>query len=870
METGNRMNRDLGLVKIEGSRNAYYYLAAETAALRLNVENGFFSVRTLLQENAHLMGAHTTFRLMEIGMQGERAAVIENTQEARTLLWNGALYRYALRQDEQGALFDIEKLPFGKGISCTGLGIEDGKIKLYLDQAVEGLCLIAVHQEESIELAMLQDHAFTIEPSAFTKLHGLQYELFFKKAERLFPIQVEETLHCMIPFLQEQAASLVKIDMGKQATLAFTGIEEALHPEIYALIAHDGQIEVSGKWNAPLSLIQNCEKTMLFCAGDDSAIESVDMDGDESEFTLHITEKQLEEMQKRFSKRWDLYLELRRGDDVIAMLPIVKGKTLNAAILYEATWGSETLCSLQLSATKQKGNVYVQFLAPVHISKINYMEHLFGHLRIHMRMQQDVSAIYRGLSYQVKIGDAWQSARLQKRGARTLLLKVPCKDLEAMIAQLRQSGLEMMLGYREQRYCYTIKELDYSRIYATFSQHVFQSRRYRTLGKRLYRLFLKLPVRKNKILFESFLGRNVSGNPKYLYEYLCNHEIGKSYRMYWILNDPDETISAPGKKILRRSIRYYYHMATAGFWIFNTRQDSDIIKRKKTIYLQTWHGTPLKRLGFDMDDVNMASQSNIVEYKRQFYANSRRWDYLLAQNQYSADIFRRCFVFRKSLLALGYPANDVLFTKNNEQDIRSLKEKMGIPLDKKVILYAPTWRDDHFVRKGYYQMKMELDLKLMQERLGEEYVVLLRMHYLIMNVLDIHAYQGFAYDFSAGSDIQELYLVSDLLITDYSSVMFDYANLRRPIVFYTYDIDAYRDSLRGFYFDFEKEACGPICRTTSEVVEAIEKQAIWREEYAEKIASFHQKFNHIDDGNASKRILEIVLDRSRQEQHDDH
>ena len=195
---------------------------------------------------------------------------------------------------------------------------------------------------------------------------------------------------------------------------------------------------------------------------------------------------------------------------------------------------------------------------------------------------------------------------------------------------------------------------------------------------------------------------------------------------------------------------------------------------------------------------------------------------------------------------------------------------MGIPLDKKVILYAPTWRDDHFVRKGYYQMKMELDLKLMQERLGEEYVVLLRMHYLIMNVLDIHAYQGFAYDFSAGSDIQELYLVSDLLITDYSSVMFDYANLRRPIVFYTYDIDAYRDSLRGFYFDFEKEACGPICRTTSEVVEAIEKQAIWREEYAEKIASFHQKFNHIDDGNASKRILEIVLDRSRQEQHDDH
>src|SRR5699024_9544165 len=122
-----------------------------------------------------------------------------------------------------------------------------------------------------------------------------------------------------------------------------------------------------------------------------------------------------------------------------------------------------------------------------------------------------------------------------------------------------------------------------------------------------------------------------------------------------------------------------------------------------------------------------------------------------------------------------------------EEEHQTLKRKLNLPLDKKVLLYAPTWRDDEFYSKGNYRFTLQLDLQKMQDELGDEYIILLRMHYVIASQLDIFEFKGFAYDYSDYDDINELYLVSDVLITDYSSVFFDYANLKRPILFYTYD-----------------------------------------------------------------------------------
>ena len=125
-------------------------------------------------------------------------------------------------------------------------------------------------------------------------------------------------------------------------------------------------------------------------------------------------------------------------------------------------------------------------------------------------------------------------------------------------------------------------------------------------------------------------------------------------------------------------------------------------------------------------------------------------------------------------------------------------------------MYAPTWRDDEFVSKGKYLFELKIDLDNLYKKLGDDYVILLRMHYLISNALDLSGYENFAIDVSNYNDVSELFLISDCLITDYSSVMFDYGILKRPQFFFAYDIDKYDKGLRGFYMNYMKDLPGPI------------------------------------------------------------
>lgn len=366
------------------------------------------------------------------------------------------------------------------------------------------------------------------------------------------------------------------------------------------------------------------------------------------------------------------------------------------------------------------------------------------------------------------------------------------------------------------------------------------------------RIFTKLPVKKNTVFLESFLGKSYSDNPKYIYEYMINHS--ENYKYIWSFR---ERKNIPGNpiQVKRFSLKYFYHLARANYWVSNSRLPKDLKKREETIYLQTWHGTPLKKLVFDMKDVYSADPN----YKKNFYNQSRRWDYLNSANAYSSEIFRRAFLYDKEILEFGYPRNDILYQKNNVKDIEQLKRKLNLPLDKKVILYAPTWRDDEFFGKGKYKFNLQLDLDKLKEELGDEYIILLRMHYFIANQLDISEHKGFAYDFSSYDDIAELYLISDLLITDYSSVFFDYANLRRPILFYTYDLEKYRDTLRGFYIDIEKEVPGPLLKTTEEVIDSIQNIEQLQTEYKDKYDEFYKRFCDWDDGNASERTVKAVF-----------
>lgn len=372
-----------------------------------------------------------------------------------------------------------------------------------------------------------------------------------------------------------------------------------------------------------------------------------------------------------------------------------------------------------------------------------------------------------------------------------------------------------------------------------------------------YKLCTKiLRVNRKKILFESNLGRNYTGNPRAIYEEMVRLCLDRKYRCYFILEDVTTKIPGSAKKIRRNRFRYFLLFATAGIWVCDSRLPKYIIKRPGCTYIQTWHGTPLKKLALDMDSVYMAGETTIEEYKKNFRENSGTWDYLISQNSFSTEVFRRAFDYRREILEIGYPRNDVLFHKNNGNEIRKLKEKLGLPLDKRIILYAPTWRDNEFHGNGKYKFNPRIDFSLLKEGLGEDYVMIVKYHYLVMDQIDWTPYGDFIRSFDMSYDISVLYLVSDLLITDYSSVMFDYSLLNRPMLFYCYDLEEYKDNLRGFYFNLLEEAPGPVVRTTKELLHAIRDYN--SQEYRIKYEAFRTKYNHADDGKASQKVVQLL------------
>ncbi|MDD5934723.1 MAG: CDP-glycerol glycerophosphotransferase family protein, partial [Clostridiales bacterium] len=227
------------------------------------------------------------------------------------------------------------------------------------------------------------------------------------------------------------------------------------------------------------------------------------------------------------------------------------------------------------------------------------------------------------------------------------------------------------------------------------------------------------------------------------------------------------------------------------------------------------------------------------------------------QNQFSSDVFRQAFAFDGEMLEIGYPRNDVLFQKNNEHDLLVLKKKYNLPLDKKILLYAPTWRDNSYYDKASYKMDAPLDYDLLYEKLSKDYVILIKYHYMVKEKLDFSKYHGFYRVMDSSYDISELYLVSDLLITDYSSVMFDYSILKRPMIFYVYDLEEYKDELRGFYFDFVKEAPGPLVMSTEELVDQVLQFDSKR--FNEKYQDFCIKYHTFEKGNASKCAINTLL-----------
>ena len=197
--------------------------------------------------------------------------------------------------------------------------------------------------------------------------------------------------------------------------------------------------------------------------------------------------------------------------------------------------------------------------------------------------------------------------------------------------------------------------------------------------------------------------------------------------------------------------------------------------------------------------------------------------------------------------------------QNNKERANKIRKNLNILKDKKVILYAPTWRDNDANGNWSFNFSLKINLLRWQEILGGNYVILIRMHHLITNIKGLEETEGFAYNVSKYDDIQELNLISDILITDYSSVFFDFAVTKKPILFFAYDIQEYAKHMRGFYLDIHNELPGPIIETNAELLESIQNIDTIKKEYRKKYEVFNQRFCYLDNGECSKVVAEKVF-----------
>ncbi|PPB50566.1 hypothetical protein C4K88_01340 [Arthrobacter pityocampae] len=358
-----------------------------------------------------------------------------------------------------------------------------------------------------------------------------------------------------------------------------------------------------------------------------------------------------------------------------------------------------------------------------------------------------------------------------------------------------------------------------------------------------------LPLR-DAVLFMCFGGRRATDSTRRIFEEFQRRGVASD--MYWAIADYSVTVPDGAQPVLIGSRLWYELLAEVKLLVNNNNFPFYFRKREGQTYIQTWHGTPLKKLGNDVARTNFS-----LSYWNLMHREATYWDALLAQNPYAADVLATCFGFTGPVIAEGYPRNDSLKTPDAGHRRTAVRDLLGIGADKKAILYAPTWRDDAKNTSKQYELVTYLDFEAAQKQLGDEYVLLLRGHHNIAGQRQT-AGNPFVIDVTEYPEVNDLYLAADILINDYSSVMFDFCVTGKPIIFLTPDIAQYRDSTRGFYFDLEQQAPGPLLMTTSDVVNAIKSLPSVRIRYAERYRAFVETYAPMCNGSATQRVVDTL------------
>lgn len=382
-----------------------------------------------------------------------------------------------------------------------------------------------------------------------------------------------------------------------------------------------------------------------------------------------------------------------------------------------------------------------------------------------------------------------------------------------------------------------------------------RNKRYRPVMKQVYKALRSLPIDPNIVVFESGQGRQLGDNPGAIYEELVRQNDPRL--KVWVYNKrfpirDDSTII-----VKRYSPEYFWYLARAKYWVSNQNMPNFIHRRKHGVYIQTWHGTPLKKMFLDIDEIVGRDDG----YVGRVTEATRQWSVLVSPNTYTTEIMRSAYAFDGAAVELGYPRNDILLDENAPNRRRALRQQLGLDDCDFVVLYAPTFRDDKPTTRGRFAFEWPFSPEEFVSRFAETNIkLLIRTHVLINTKIPVPQDSDIITDVTKYPDIQELYLAADMLVTDYSSAFFDYSLLRKPIAFYAYDLDKYRQELRGFYLDYETELPGPIVETATKLFDTIAvAQKEGALEGAVPLAEFVDRFAALDDGRASERVVKALL-----------
>jgi CDP-glycerol glycerophosphotransferase len=378
---------------------------------------------------------------------------------------------------------------------------------------------------------------------------------------------------------------------------------------------------------------------------------------------------------------------------------------------------------------------------------------------------------------------------------------------------------------------------------------------YKSFVKGIYRVFRMLPMRSDVIVFESDLARGFRDNPKAIYDELVSQ--GDDRRKV-VVSNPRVRLYDPNTVVVKRhSLGFAWYLARAKYWVNNQNFPEYVTRRRRGIYIQTWHGTPLKRMFLDQENFFGRDPGYIDRVKKM----AAQWNTLVSPSEFTTQALRSSYQYTGPAYELGYPRNDVLSRPEKESLGAAVRSGLGIAPEKFVVLYAPTFRDNKPTSRGRFAFEWPFDPREFVAELGEQVVLLIRTHNLVSTKVVIpDEVAKNVIDVSSFPEMNHLFLASDMLVTDYSSSFFDFSVLQRPIAFYAYDLEDYRDSVRGFYLDYDTELPGPIVGNARALYDEVNKQRISTDETRRPIdKGFLQRFAPHEDGDAAKRVITELL-----------